>query len=86
MPKVVPGYTIQSVTAAECKGITFSRQTDGSGSTVVVATGEFEMKDEQARVVGSGSVSLQLSAAQRTQLNTFVTANLAPAFNSQEGL
>jgi len=85
MPRVV-SYTIQPVTATELKGIALSRQTDGQGGTVLVATGNFEMKRDGGAVVGEGSVSIQLTPAQRTSIANFATSVLVPAFNSQEGL
>ena len=85
MPRVV-SYTIQAVTATELKGISISRQTDGQGGTVLIATGNFEMKRDGGAVIGEGNVSVQLTPAQRTSIASFATSVLVPAFNVQEGL
>lgn len=85
MPRVVT-YTIQPVTASECKAINVSRQSDGDGGTVIVETATFEMKDAGGNVVLEGQVSVQLTPAQRTALASHITSVLVPAFNTKEAL
>lgn len=85
MPRTV-SYTIQAVTAAELTGINITRQTDGQGGTVLIATDSFEEKDGSGNLVGHGSVSVQLTSGQRTSIANFATSVLVPAFNLQEGL
>lgn len=85
MPRVV-SYTLQPVTAAECVGVSVSRQNDGQGGTVLVCTFSFEIKDESGTVRDSGSCSAQLTPAQRTSLATFVTNVGVSLFNAEQNL
>lgn len=79
-------YTLKPVTAAECTSITITRQSDGDGGTVIVATFAFEIKDASGLVREHAATSLQLTGPQRTSLSNFVTSVAVPQFNSEQNL
>lgn len=85
MPRVI-SYTLQPVTAAECTGVSITRQLDGEGGTVLVATFSFEIKDAGGVVRESASTSLQLTPAQRTTLANFVSNVAVPQFNTEQSI
>ena len=82
----VVSYTLQPVTAAECTNISISRQLDGQGSTVLVATFSFEVKDEVGAMRESGTTAAQLTPAQRTSIANFVNSVAVPQFNTENDL
>jgi len=84
--RVVAGYTLVPVTAAETTGISVVRQTDGQGGFVLVVTFTFDVKDSTGEVRYSASTSTQLSGAQQASLATFVTNVGVPLINTQENL
>lgn len=79
-------YTLKPVTAAECTSIEITRQLDGQGGTVIVATFSFEIKDSNGTPREWASTSLQLTGPQRTSLSSFVTSVAVPQFNSEQNL
>lgn len=79
-------YTLRPVTAADCLSVSVSRQTNGQGGTVLVATFTFEVKDTNGAVRETGATTIQLTPAQASSLATFITNNGVPAFNTQRGL
>jgi hypothetical protein len=84
--RVVTSYTLVPVTAADVTNINLTRQTDGLGGTVIIATSTFEVKDTLGAVRYTATISQQLTPAQRTSLGTFVTNTTVPLLNSQENL
>lgn len=88
MPRVVPGYTIEDVTSADFSGITITKQSDGAGGSVLMATGSYKVRTNPANASTPdqrfSSVTVTLSAAQATALRTFITNNLVAPANQQE--
>ena len=82
----VVSYTLQPVTAAECSNISISRQLDGQGGTVLVATFSFEIEDAGGAVRETGTTAVQLTPAQRTSIANFVTSVAVPQFNAENNL
>jgi len=84
--RVVAGYTLVPVTAAEATAIGITRQSDGQGGTAIVVTWTFEVKDSDGTVRYSTTVSKELTAGEKSQLATFTTNAGVPLANSQENL
>lgn len=84
--RVVAGYTLVPVTAAEVTAMSITRQTDGQGGVAIVVTWAYEVKDSTGEVRYTSSVSTELTPAQRTQLLNFSNAVGIPLANTQENL
>lgn len=54
--RVVPGYTLVPVTAANVTSMTVSRQSDGQGGVAIVVTWSYEVKDSDGAVRYTGTV------------------------------
>lgn len=67
--RVVPGYTLATITSAECTGISVARQSDGAGGFVRIVTATFEIKDETGVVREQVTVSKQLTTGESNALN-----------------
>lgn len=90
MSRVITGYTINTLAASDFYNLSVSAQSDGSGGTVLLATGSYRVKTTPADTPNPdqkfGSVTVTLSPAQVTALRNFITNNLVAPANTQEGL
>jgi len=84
--RVVPGYTLVPITAADVTAMSVTRQSDGEGGVAIIVTWSCEVKDSTGAVRYTGSVSTELTGAQRTQLLNFSNSVGIPLANAQENL
>lgn len=90
MSRVIPGYTINALTAANFNSLTISAQTDGAGGTVLMCSGSYKVSTTPPNMPNPDqlfqSVTVTLTPAQVTAIRSFITNNLVGPANAQEGL
>lgn len=85
MPRAVPGYTINALTAADIHTIMISR-VNGAVTAVCSYTVTSNAPAGTLNDQRFPSISVPIQGAALTALNNFITSNVVPAANTQEGL
>lgn len=90
MARVIPGYTINALVAANFDNLSIYAGRDQEGAAALYATGSYTVSTTPGGVSKPdqlfSSVTVQLTPAQATAIRTFITNNLVGPANEQEGL
>lgn len=88
MSRVVPSYTILTATAANVTTIVINQNPENPSELTLTGSYKLEASDPNITDIDQrfSSASFVLSGAAKTALVSFITANLVPIINAQEGL